>query len=128
MKQILLILTTLSLSFISNDANKSNQSEEGYYYYSYASLDKYTEHIYITPVQFVKHSKCDLSDPRSHYSVSNQFNEYMKSEYNGIIYTNKAEVFGTRYSSRSKAEESRRKTMSYSQKVTKIHDFKYYCD
>lgn len=127
MKKI--ILTIVSFALLTAFTNKPTieKQVDGYYYFAYSSLDQYSNHIYITPLLYIEN--CSLSDA----GISNQFHDYMKAEYKGIIY--KCE--GKRYSvdfnttkSKAKAElqKTRRKIMSYAKKITKITDFEYLCD
>lgn len=122
-KLLLTLVIAITLSSFLTKENKTNV-QEGYYYFAYASLDKYNEHVYTTPVLFISKKDCNLDDPRSKYGVSNQFGEYMKAEYKGIIYKIDANV----YNSKLNAVKSRREIMSYAQKITKITDFEYLCD
>lgn len=127
MKNLVILLTvTIFLSFTTD--KKSTETVDGYYYYAYASLDKEYKNVYITPVLFIPKSKCDLDDPRSEYGVSNQFNDYMQAEYNGIIYTVEGRVYSSSTFSEADAVKSRRETMKLYKSNTKINDFKYLCD
>lgn len=122
------LLTVIGLLLLSSVFNEVNAQEKGYYYFAYASLDKYSEHIYITPILFIPDRNCNLEDPRSNAGIANQFREYMESEYRGILYKNEAEIFNNIIFSKAKAQESRRLIMKYAKKITKINDFEYLCD
>ncbi|MDO1502105.1 hypothetical protein Q2T40_18370 [Winogradskyella maritima] len=127
MKHLLILLTVaISLSYTTKNTNK--ETADGYYYYAYASLDKDYKHVYITPVLFIPKSKCDMEDPRSEYGISNQFNDYIKAEYNGIIYKVEGKVYNSWTFSEADAVKSRRETMKLYKSNTKIDDFKYLCD
>ena len=126
--KILAIIGVLFLTSFGSEVPA--QEKAGYYYFAYASLDKYSEHIYITPVRYVSNEECGLLDGQrlTDPAVSNQFHDYMEAEYRGIIYKNEARVFNTASFSKAKAEEHRKEIMKYAEKITKIWDFEYLCE
>ncbi len=129
-----LILAVISFTFITGFTSyntKEIEQVEGYYYFAYASLDKYSEHIYITPLLYISKKDCAISSSQGsgkNYGVTNQYNDYMKAEYIGIIYKCEGNAYNDYTFSKADAMKSRKKIMEYAKKVTKITDFEYLCD
>ena len=117
----------LMTSFTVTD--KLETGVEGYYYFAYASMNKGYDHVYITPLMYMSKKDCELSRSNGeNYAISNQFNDYMKAEYKGIIYKCEGSAFNDYTFSKADAEKSRRHIMSLYNSNTKINDFEYLCD
>lgn len=130
-KLILAVITFTILSGFTNDNKKEIEQIEGYYYFAYASLDKYSEHIYITSILYISKEDCKIASNQGsgeNYAITNQYNDYMKAEYKGIIFKCKGNAYNDNTFSKAEAMKSRRRIMEYAKKVTKITDFEYLCD